>query len=1070
MENHLAVAFLPFSPWSLHSRPMIGQSQADHAWAEGTEMRILGIDGGIASTGWAVIEVEDGPDATSGPIGKIVAMGSRTFEPSETPKERTPKNQLRRTHRGQRRVIRRRRQRMNALRELFLVHGLLASSANTALSVQGLDPWELRAEALDRLLDGREFAVALGHIARHRGFRSNSKRDRGANAAPESSAMLGAIDATREKLSRWRTVGEMFARDPSYSNRRRNSPGEFTRSILRADQQVEVTALFRAQRQRGSQFASNELENTFANVAFSQRPLQSSEHMVGHCPFEPDERRAARHSPSFELFRFLTRLTALRLLTGRVERPLSSEEISLAAWAFGKTKRITFNALRKRFDLDPNTRFSGVSTEEEKKLDVVSRLGGAADGTAALREIVVSAVGEIEWQKLLACGDKLDRAVASITFRDEPSDIRSGIEATGLSSVVCHALMAGLEAGAFSKFKGAGHISAKAAQAMLPGLLRGLNYKEAAAEAGYDHSARAVTNIDGIGSPVARKALHEMLKQIKAVSETYKNIDRIHVEMARDVGKSIEERGKIEKGIKDRTAAKDRARYDLKQLLNIERVSPEDLLRYELWKEQGGKSLYSDAALPVEAVLATDNRIQVDHILPWSRFGDDSFINKTLCLAGENQNKAGRTPFEWFSADKPEGDWDIFVARVEASGVRGRKKRNLLLKNAQEVEEKFRERNLNDTRYATRVLLDELGRLYPAQEGTRRIFARPGELTSKLRRAWGINGLKKSPTGERLSDDRHHALDALVVAAISESQLQRLTRAFQDAERRGLSRDFANVPEPWVGFREEAKAHYAKLNVSRAEVRRARGKAHDATIKQIREVDGVRVVFERKPIEKLTEADLERIPTPEPYGKVVDPMKLHLQTVEALHAWIVAGKPKAVEHLPRSPKGDIIRKVRVRTTAKVAIEVRAGTADRGDMVRVDIFEKINAKGISRLFVVPIYPHQVAEDFSPPNKVVQSGGIENWSNIDETYKFLWSVYPMSLIQLTKSSGEFIVGYFRGLDTNTGAFKVSPVNDSTFVQNGIGVRTLRKFCKLSIDRLGNVSEVGYEVRTWRGKACT
>jgi CRISPR-associated endonuclease Csn1 len=1021
-------------------------------------VRILGIDGGIASTGWAVIEVQDEKVGAVAPLGKIIALGSRTFNSPEEKTQSGPKLKSadRRLHRGQRRVISRRRQRMNAIRILFQVHGLLASSDKTALSNPTLDPWALRASGLDRLLGPHEFAVALGHIARHRGFRSNAKRDRGANAAPDSSKMLSAIDATRERLSRWRTVGEMFACDPDYKNRRRNSPGEFTRSILRADHEREVCELFRFQRQHGSLVASDELETRYSDIAFSQRPLQSSQHMVGKCPFEPDEKRAARHCPSFELFRFLTRITSLRLLAGRIERVLTSDEISLAASIFGKTKGITFNALRKRLELDPNTRFVGLSADEEKKRDVVARLGGAADGTAALREVISAAVGEIEWHGLVARGGVLDQAVASITFREEPSEIRLGIIEAGLSGVVCDALMAGLETGVFSKFKGAGHISAKAARAMIPGLLRGLNYYEAAAEAGYDHTAKPITNIDDIGSPVARKALHEMLKQINAVYQKHGPFDRIHVEMARDVGKSIEERGKIERGIKDRTAEKDRARNDLKQLLKTERISAEDILRYELWKEQAGKSLYSDTPIPIEAVLATDNRIQVDHILPWSRFGDDSFINKTLCLAGENQDKAGRSPLEWFSADKSERDWDKFVARVEASTIRGRKKRNFLITDAKEVEEKFRTRNLNDTRYATRVLLAELKRIYPAEPGRERVFARPGELTSKLRRAWGLNGLKKSPTGERLSDDRHHALDALVVAAITERQLQRLTLAFQEAERRGLARDFAGLPEPWVGFREE--------------VRRARGKAHDATIKQIREVDGVRAVFERKTIEKLTEADLERIPTPEPYGRIVDPMKLHYETVEALRTWIIAGKPKAVDQLPRSPKGDVIRKVRVRTTAKVAIEIRGGTADRGDMVRIDVFRQINAKGIARFFVVPVYPHQVAEDTTPPNKVVQSGGIEKWSEIDESYKFLWSIYPMSLIQLTKNNGEFIVGYFRGLNTNTGALKISPINDSTSVQNGIGVRTLLEFKKISIDRIGNLSEVSHEVRTWRGKAYT
>ena len=124
--------------------------------------------------------------------------------------------------------------------------------------------------------------------------------------------------------------------------------------------------------------------------------------------------------------------------------------------------------------------------------------------------------------------------------------------------------------------------------------MQGLTYSEACEAVGYDHSARTATTIDSIGSPVARKALSEMLKQVKVLSHEFGPFDRIHVEMARDIGKSIEERGKIERGIKDRTSDKEKLRKELQEKLPVlTRVSSDDLLRYELWKEQNGQCLYS---------------------------------------------------------------------------------------------------------------------------------------------------------------------------------------------------------------------------------------------------------------------------------------------------------------------------------------------------------------------------------------------------------------------------------------------------------------------------------------------
>jgi CRISPR-associated endonuclease Csn1 len=945
---------------------------------------------------------------------------------------------------------------MSAIRALFHKHGLLETSANEALGVAGLDPWTLRAEGLDRLLSPQELATALGHIARHRGFRSNAKRDRGANASSDSSAMLKAIDATREKLSQWRTVGEMMAHSPEFAGRKRNRSGDYSRTVLRLDQEAEVAMLLERQQMLGNPQATPDLQEAFSDLAFSQRPLQSSESLVGQCPFEPDQKRAAKKSPSFERFRYLARLTSLRLVTGRTERAFTEEELEKAVAGFGDKAKITFKSLRKTLGLDANTRFAGVAPEDETR-DVAARLGAAAEGTAALRKVIAGQCGEAVWQSLFALGEPLDRIAAAITFREEPDDIRAGIAEAGVPIEVVDAVMAGLDEGAFSSFKGAGHISAKACRAMMPWLARGLVYSDAATQAGYDHTARPVTSIEDIGSPVARKALSETLKQIKTVSHEFGPFDRIHVELARDVGKSAEERSKLERGIDDRTREKDKAREELKALLKVADVSGEDLLRYELWKEQGGRCLYTDEAISPDAILASNNLVQVDHILPWSRFGDDSYINKTLCLTQANQHKKGRTPYEWFMADKTE-DWDRFVARVEALSIKGRKKRSYLLKNAAEVEEKFRSRNLNDTRYATRVLMQELTRLYPANEGERRVFARPGELTSKLRRAWGLESLKKNDNGERLPDDRHHALDAIVVASTTESQLQRLTRAFQEAERLGKKREFRGLPEPWTGFRDQAKDAHQAIIVSRAEVRRARGKAHDATIKQVRERDGQPIVFERKAIEKVSEKDLTLIKDADRNAAVV----------EALRSWIASGRPK--DALPLSPKGDVIRKVRVGTTAKVAVPVRGGTADRGEMVRVDVFTKSNAKGVRQYFLVPVYPHDVVTRQAPPDRAVQGGGdISKWPVVDDTYEFIWSIYPMSLLEITKPDGEVIKGYFRGLDRNTGALTVSDVSDSSSTRKGIGVRTALGFRKLSVDRLGRVSEVRSETRTWRGKVC-
>ncbi len=117
----------------------------------------------------------------------------------------------------------------------------------------------------------------------------------------------------------------------------------------------------------------------------------------------------------------------------------------------------------------------------------------------------------------------------------------------------------------------------------------------------------------------------------------------------------------------------------------------------------------------------------------------------------------------------------------------------------------------------------------PEGRGKRHVLARPGQLTAKLRRAWGLDDIKKDEDGKRKEDDRHHALDAIVVAATSEAMLQQLTKAAQEAERQGLPRGSISQGGPAGSRIPGGRAgNSRKVFVSRAERRRARGEAHAA--------------------------------------------------------------------------------------------------------------------------------------------------------------------------------------------------------------------------------------------------
>ncbi|POS61306.1 type II CRISPR RNA-guided endonuclease Cas9 [Parasaccharibacter apium] len=1051
-----------------------------------SESLLFGLDVGISSCGWAVLKHSD-------ITGHIEALGSWCFNAPETKTERTPTNQIRRSSRLLRRVVRRRRNRMTEIRRLFARHGLIDNDRPDALRQPAIDPWEMRGQGLDRQLTPEEFAVALAHIAKHRGFKSSAKRV-GSNASPDDSKMLAALEKTKELSAQYRTIGEMFARDSAYVQRRRNRDGLFDRTISRDDLIDEAKILFDRQRKLGNPVASTEIEEAFTRIAFWQNPMQDSGVLVASCPFEPKEKRSSRFSPSFERFRLLCRLINLRVTDGPEERPLTEEELRLAYEHAGKTRKLTAAAIRKLIGLRDDQHFTTIPPEQEKQ-DITSRTGETFAGTATFRSVL----GESLWRQLLPHPEWLDNAAWIISFHELTETIIKKLGEIGLPveayELICDALKS--DKSPFAKFKGASSLSDKAVRALIPYLQQGLTYDKACQKAGYDHAAsrfsgRATIDTkakfnalmaevrDSIANPIARKALSEGMKQLWAMRNRWGLPGAICIELARDVGNSLEKRKEIERNLKTTAKQRAREREEACELLNLKEVSSDILLRYRLWKEQGGRCCYSGKSITPDMLMAQDNRIQIDHILPWSRFGDDSYSNKGLCLAKENQAKKNQTPYEWIhgqgtTAQKEQ--WDKFVADVESrKNTKGLKKRNFLLKGSKEIEERFRSRNLNDTRYAARLMVEAARLLYPAGQrgekgGTRRVFTRPGALTAALRHAWGVESLKKIG-GERLHDNRHHALDAAIVAAVSEAEIQKLTKSFQECEQKGLSRPMRDVAPPWDGFRDQLKEKYETIFVARPERQRARGQGHEATIRQVREEETGPVIYERKAVSALTLADLAKIKDPDRNAGLI----------ASLRQWIEAGKP--ADKPPRTPchqsaAGHEIRKVRLATIITPAVPVRGGMAKRGDMTRVDIFKVIGKKGKPEWYMIPIYPHQIMNRSqwpAPPNKaVVEKKSEEDWPIMGAEAQFQFSLYRYSYVQLSNEK-SVIKGYFYSCNRSKAYITLVDSTESTDStdaapsQKDKCIKTLEHIQKFSVNRFGELSPVKQETRTWHGVACT
>lgn len=277
-----------------------------------------------------------------------------------------------------------------------------------------------------------------------------------------------------------------------------------------------------------------------------------------------------------------------------------------------------------------------------------------------------------------------------------------------------------------------------------------------------------------IYNPVVAKSVRQAIKIINLATKKYGIFDNIVIEMAREnneeeAKKDYVKRQKANEDEKNAAMEKAAHQYNGKKELpdSIFHGHKELATKIRLWHQQGEKCLYTGKNIPIADLIENQYKYEIDHILPLSLSFDDSLANKVLVLATANQEKGQRTPFQ--ALDGMDSSWSYreFKSYVKASKVLSNKKKDYLLNeediNKIEVKQKFIERNLVDTRYSSRVVLNALQDFYKLNDFDTKISVVRGQFTSQLRRKWRIDKSRETY--------HHHAVDALIIAASSQLRL-----------------------------------------------------------------------------------------------------------------------------------------------------------------------------------------------------------------------------------------------------------------------------------------------------------
>lgn len=397
---------------------------------------------------------------------------------------------------------------------------------------------------------------------------------------------------------------------------------------------------------------------------------------------------------------------------------------------------------------------------------------------------------------------------------------------------------------------------------------------------------------NSLRNPVVETVLREALRVTKDIWTTYGKIDEIHIEMGRDLKQPKDKR------IKDmqRTLENQRVNWHIRYLLqefanpeyNIDSVRPQspgqqellkiyegdvlnsniaipddiidiishlnnpskpiaksEIMRYRLWLEQRYLSPYTGQPIPLSKLFTP--AYEIEHIIPQSRYFDDSLSNKVICESEVNKAKGRMLGYEFILKQGGSiiqgGQGKIFTVldktqyeefvKQHYSHNHG-KMTKLLLEN---IPDSFIKRQLNDSRYMAKKALEIFSHLVRDDNGddeaiSKNVIASKGSITDRLKKEWGINDIWNkiiTPRFERMNkltgthdfgdwvtkkgkqyfqiniplaisqgfskkriDHRHHAMDAIIIACTTRNHINFLNNSSAASslkdERRDLRR------------------------------------------------------------------------------------------------------------------------------------------------------------------------------------------------------------------------------------------------------------------------------------------
>lgn len=761
------------------------------------EKYYLGLDVGIGSIGWSVINIEK---------NRIEDFGVRLFESGEDTRKKERFSQKRRRYRGIRRLYRRRSHRKQRLKNYLGLIGLT--------SAENIDRYyencnnniiELRYNALSEKLSPEEIAACLIHICNNRGYNDfyevNADDLDDAEEKKKYEEEHVAISNINRIMNRggYCTPAEMICKcsefvEPNSVYRKYHNSGSSAQHYLisRPMLEIEVSLILKHQSNYYKCLTEESIDK-IKQIIFSQRDFETGPgdendkyrkftgylDTLGKCRFYKEEDRGCRFTVIADIYALVNVLSQYSY-TDDNGTPMFSKELanSLIEKAL-ESGSLTKNELKKTAKTY-NIMFNdnNADTPLTKCFKYIKTIKPIFEKYGYDWNKLIDNYTDTTNNVLNRIGIVLSQSQTPKRRKDKLIKLDLGLESALIDELVK------------LKLSGTSNVSYKYMKGSIEAFCEGEIYGEYQAKANKDDIIpidddskptklppfKNEDDCEFFKNPVVFRAINETRKLINAIINKYGYPVAVNIETADELNKTFEDRAKDNKRNKDNEKENDRIIKEICDCIHVSENEACKLIeKYKLWEAQEGKCLYSGKPIDKESMLRDrDKLFEVDHIIPYSLILDNTINNKALVYAEENQTKGQRSPLMYMDKTKASDFRTRVNSMLKSKKCSKKKYRYLMLTDLDNSEllDEWKSRNLNDTRYICKYLVNYLrnnlrfDRSITSIKEKDRVFAVKSKFTSMFRRMW----LNEATWGRYDKGElkkitfMDHAVDAIVIA------------------------------------------------------------------------------------------------------------------------------------------------------------------------------------------------------------------------------------------------------------------------------------------------------------------